>query len=178
MEVNKLDASHPFERFSQTLRRKQKIITRHVKRHLQTIRILFLNVNVTNARSKCACKADLHSLQMISPRCARRKQQAVPCQTENAAAQKYFSQLIGNSLNVKVDWIEKNIQSLMGKIFTHDEARNNFPATFGFSNIEEIFLFPCFTSRISLWVFQWAHICCLNASSARQRRERLNVVKR
>lgn len=170
MEVNKLDASHPFERFSQTLRRKQKIITRHVKRHLQTIRILFLNVNVTNARSKCACKADLHSLQMISPHCARRKQQAVPCQTENAAAQKYFSQLIRSSLNVKVDWIEKNIQSLMGKIFTHDEARNNFPATFGFSNIEEIFLFPCFTSRISLWVFQWAHICCLNASSARQRR--------
>lgn len=86
----------------------------------------------------------------MQSRCARRKQQAVPCQTENAAAQKYFSQLIGSSLNVKVDWIEKNIQSLMGKIFTHDEARNNFPATFGFSNIEEIFLFPCFTSRISL----------------------------
>lgn len=141
MEVNKLDASHPFERFSQTLRRKQKIITRHVKRHLQTIRILFLNVNVTNARSKCACKADLHSLQMISPRCARRKQQAVPCQTENAAAQKYFSQLIGSSLNVKVDWIEKNIQSLMGKIFTHDEAKTIFQLLSAFRTLRKYFCF-------------------------------------
>lgn len=123
-------------RFSQTLRRKQKIITRHVRRHLQTTRDIFecnCNQHDLNAHVK-----PNYNRYRDFPLLRRREQQAVPCQTENAAAQKYFSQLIGSSLNVKVDWIEK-ISSLSWE--KHSLTRNNFPATFGFSNIEEVFCF-------------------------------------